>query len=222
MGSISARAVFTALVILAVATLSALAELGVDVSTAVSREELQCLQQQNVSFVIPRCYCSVGAIDPACAATATTAAELGMKVDVYFFPGTSPDVKLAPIEQVRSFVDYVTHNRVAFDTVWVDVEPCTQCWDGSDTTNARTVLEFALLLESFGFQVGIYASDWAWTQVCGSEPGFPNYPLWYPHYDNNQTFDDFEPFAGWTKPVLKQYAPTLDMCGASVDLDWRP
>jgi len=36
------------------------------------------------------------------------------------------------------------------------------------------------------------------------------------------SFEDFQPFAGWTKPAIKQYAGTTSFCGASVDRSWAP
>lgn len=37
--------------------------------------------------------------------------------------------------------------------------------------------------------------------LCGSK-NFAQLPLWYPHYDNNPSFSDFQSFGGWTTPLL--------------------
>ena len=51
-------------------------------------------------------------------------------------------------------------------------------------------------------------------------------PLWYAHYQTppDPSFDDFVPFAGWTKPYTKQYADTDGgLCvGNDADINWRP
>lgn len=44
----------------------------------------------------------------------------------------------------------------------------------------------------------------------------------YAHYDNSRSFGDFRPFAGWSKPSIKQYAGDATVCGAGVDLNWYP
>jgi hypothetical protein len=50
--------------------------------------------------------------------------------------------------------------------------------------------------------------------------GLRNVPLWYAHYDGRDTFADFTPFGGWTKPNMKQYIGDTTMCGAGVDLSF--
>lgn len=56
-----------------------------------------------------------------------------------------------------------------------------------------------------------------WTRILGSPTAcqrFTDKPLWYPHYDGAQSFDDFTPFGGWTVPTYKQYQGTTTICGA--------
>ena len=61
-----------------------------------------------------------------------------------------------------------------------------------------------------------------WNEIFGSKDACQNYanePLWYAHYDNVQTFDDFKPFGGWTNPHIKQYVGLGTVCGVTVDLN---
>ena len=53
-------------------------------------------------------------------------------------------------------------------------------------------------------------------------PRFTGKPLWYPHYDGVQSFDDFAAFGGWTAPTMKQYKGTTTICDAEVDFNWYP
>jgi hypothetical protein len=53
-------------------------------------------------------------------------------------------------------------------------------------------------------------------------PRFTSLQLWYAHYDNVPNFSDFTPFGGWTVPSMKQYKGTTAVCGASIDLNYRP
>lgn len=39
----------------------------------------------------------------------------------------------------------------------------------------------------------------------------------YAHYDNNPSFSDFEPFGGWSRPAIKQFAGDKSVCGAGID-----
>ena len=64
-----------------------------------------------------------------------------------------------------------------------------------------------------------------WTKIMGSAtacPKFTDLPLWYPHYDGKESFDDFEPFGGWKQPTQKQYKGTTKICDAEVDFNWYP
>ena len=53
-------------------------------------------------------------------------------------------------------------------------------------------------------------------------PAKQGWPLWYADYDGAKSFNDFEAFGGWTKPVAKQYAGDATVCGQDVDLNWEP
>jgi len=50
---------------------------------------------------------------------------------------------------------------------------------------------------------------------------FTGVPLWYAHYDHSPSFADFTPFSSWKTPFAKQYAGTTNMCGGSVDLNFK-
>lgn len=45
-------------------------------------------------------------------------------------------------------------------------------------------------------------------------------PLWYAHYDNQETFSDFSPFGGWSRPNIKQYIGDTTACGYGVDISF--
>lgn len=51
-------------------------------------------------------------------------------------------------------------------------------------------------------------------------PADQGLPLWYAHYDNSQTFSDYDVFGGWSKPAVKQYEGDKTSCGAGIDYDW--
>ena len=46
-------------------------------------------------------------------------------------------------------------------------------------------------------------------------------PLWYAHYDDKKTFDDYKalPFGGWTEPTIKQFTAGSKsvICGIEID-----
>jgi GH25 family lysozyme M1 (1,4-beta-N-acetylmuramidase) len=79
-------------------------------------------------------------------------------------------------------------------------------------------------VKAAGKEVGIYASHYMWTGIFGGVDNcaaFTGVPLWYPHYDHSQSFADFQAFGSWKAPTVKQYAGTTNMCGGSVDLNYK-
>ncbi len=63
-----------------------------------------------------------------------------------------------------------------------------------------------------------------WTSIYGGLDKctkFGSIPLWYAHYDHTPSFADWTPFAGWTKPHIKQYAGTTSLCNSNVDLNYK-
>lgn len=54
--------------------------------------------------------------------------------------------------------------------------------------------------------------------MCG-DGSFGGYDLWYAHYDDDDTFNDFSPFGGWGHPAIKQFEGTTGICGTSIDMD---
>lgn len=116
-----------------------------------------------------------------------------------------------------------------YKTVWVDVEtnPSAGCsWSGHDeASNCAFLAELAKRITEKGKPFGFYASRYMWGSIFGSYTAcqqFGSYELWYPHYDSNPSFSDFQSFGGWTKPKMKQYAGTSALCGASVDRNFLP
>ena len=117
--------------------------------------------------------------------------------------------------------------------IWVDFEtnPSTGCsWaDFSYAQNCEYLQELITAISANGRKPGIYASHYMWVQIFGSASACQNFthiPLWYAHYDNVQSFSDFNanPFGGWTKPAIKQFDDGMHqkICGITVDQDWYP
>jgi hypothetical protein len=112
--------------------------------------------------------------------------------------------------------------------IWLDIEPCSGCWSSNGETNYEFAKTIATTLQAAGHKIGIYSSGWAWTSVM---PGvkstwFSQFPLWYAHYDNVESFNDPKSFtfAGWNAPAMKQYlGDKQGQCNVpDYDIDWAP
>ena len=54
-----------------------------------------------------------------------------------------------------------------------------------------------------GINAGIYTRAEEWLPIFGDYTGGSKLPLWYASNSGGANFSDFEPFAGWTVPVMK-------------------
>ncbi|GAA1912820.1 hypothetical protein GCM10009837_41840 [Streptomyces durmitorensis] len=192
---------------------------GVSVSTLVSAASFAAMQSQGVDFVIARGYQSAGRVDPNAASTVANAWAAGMsRVDVYQFPCFSCGNAAG---QANTLVTYLKDKNVKYGKVWLDVEGPGTYWGNSTSANAAFLADWFQAMKEKGVDVGIYTSESQWVPIVGSYTDGSEFPLWYANYDGTQSFDDFTPFGGWTKPSMKAYANTT-LADAGVERFWYP
>jgi hypothetical protein len=65
-----------------------------------------------------------------------------------------------------------------------------------------------------------------WREIHGDADTctiFKTLPLWYAHYDNTPSFDDWNSvskFGGWVWPTLKQFKGDSVICGTRMDVSY--
>jgi len=225
------RAFVTALLAVAIAALvlpsSVAAVIGGAVSEPVSVGTFQCVRNEGWEFVIVRGYCSYGGIDPNGLATLQNARAAGIAYhDVYHFPCRSQS---AASQVQATFNHYKTFIAPgAGSMLWFDIEtnPSPGCgWSGDLASNCVFLGELIQAAQHLGVKAGVYASEWEWSITVGSGCSVGaqhGLPLWYPHYDQEQSYSDFVAFGGWSKPSIKQYWDGVGYCGISADANWYP
>jgi len=192
--------------------------MGIDVSDPISSSTFTCMKTQGVDYVVVRAWHSSGTFDSNAPATVAAAHSAGITdVDVYMFP--CPTCGNAA-NQVTTMINDLKSGSVDFSMLWFDIEG-PQYWT-DQTTNVAFMTELMKTASSLGVSFGIYTSDSQWVPIMGSSTIGSSYQLWYAHYDNEENFNDFSAFGGWTSPSVKQYAGDATLCGSDVDLDWRP
>ncbi|EGC33318.1 hypothetical protein DICPUDRAFT_154665 [Dictyostelium purpureum] len=193
---------------------------GVDVSSLVSTSSFKCLNTNGYEFAVVRCFRSTGTVDPNCAASVANALGAGMsKVDVYMFPCYSCGNGGI---QASKLVSYLKENSVKYGKIWIDIEGPGVYWGPSTSDNAAFFQDMANSLEKEGVDFGVFTSPSQWVPIMGSFEGGSKFPLWYAHYDGVRSFSDFSPFAGWSKPTMKQYYGEGTLCNAGVGKNWYP
>jgi GH25 family lysozyme M1 (1,4-beta-N-acetylmuramidase) len=186
---------------------------GVDYSTLFKISQIECLTQANIYFVIPRAFCSTGELDPNIKQNLKNAWAGGMThVDVYMFPCFPCN---NPEEQVKTLISELKGYK--YGIVWVDIE--RRKWSKNLEKNRKFLLALIAELGKKAY-VGIYTNYNNWVSIVGADwEALKHFPLWYAHYDNDDSFSDFEPFGGWREPSMKQYKGTTKMCNGEVDFD---
>lgn len=201
------------------------AVVGVDISAPVSKEDWTCLMQPGgqgpVDFAIVRVYRSTGSVDPNGAGTIIAARDAGVKyVDGYVFPCVSCGDAASQVSTTKETLDKAGAD---IGMLWYDIERYK--WSSSLTENQDFIKDMIDEGLRLNIQAGIYSSKYSWEAIVGLDWSYPSdkgLPLWYPHYDENPSFSDFEAFGGWTKPSIKQYIGDHTSCGVDVDYDFYP
>ena len=213
-----ARFVLATLAVMAVLAV-ARAAVGVDISQAVSVSSFQCIRNAGYgSFAIPRVYQSVGRVDPNGAQTVKNAWAAGVAhVDGYIFPCPKCGNGYG---QVQAAVQNLRNAGANIGMLWLDIEGSQYWMDQASNRNF-----FASMVsggQAAGVRLGVYTSASQWNPIMGSYTGGSGFPLWYAHYDNSPSFNDFRSFGGWSKPAMKQYVGDTTVCGVGADLTWYP
>jgi len=191
---------------------------------SISSSTFSCLKNNGYVFgIIEATVGSQGTLNPYCAGNVKNAHAGGIpNVDVYIFPNISYN----PTTMTSNIVTALKNaGALSKNMIWFDIESPSY-WSSSASSNINwlqsAVNEANSLYKGCGLStcVGIYSSASQWNPIMGGSTQFSGHQLWYAHYDNNPSFSDFQPFGGWTKPAIKQYAGTTSICGTQIDKDY--
>jgi len=183
---------------------------------------MKCMYNNGFAFLIFQAWICGSGLNGNLASNIVNAKSAGIPyVDVYVFADTNCGANPGDImSEIKSHLPSVFNGMV-----WLDVEPCAGCWsDGA--TNLAFVNSMAVASQGAGFHTGVYANYNGWTAVMGSAgastPTLKALPIWYPNYDGQQNYNDWQAFGGWNSPAMKQYDDGGSVCGFDFDYDWYP
>jgi len=194
--------------------------LGIDVSSAVSQSDFSCMLNDGYQFAVVRAWKSSCSVDANAANTIINALNAGFQhVDIYIFPSYS--CSMSATAQVNAALDNLSSNGAKFGMAWIDIE--TGGGNSSPDAAMAWLNEALAAVVARGVNPGVYSSTYEWSQVMGSQNGPTQYPIWYAHYDNSASFNDWNngiAFGGWSSPAIKQYRGDVRVCGAGVDVNF--
>jgi len=210
---------------------------GLDISSAPSSSFWSCAASQ-YSVIVIRGYqqaCgSGGQVDSNFVSSYKAAVAAGFsRIDSYMFPCTGtpssgePNCK-SPSTQLAEYLAVIKNNGMNLHTLWFDIEPTStasgdacNAWNLGSSSNLALAQQWVSLLESSGYNWGIYANGNQWSGMFPSRSTdiASSLPLWgvqdnmVPGVNTLTTF-----MGGWTKGNAKQYDLDTTVCGQGVDI----
>jgi hypothetical protein len=137
-------------------------------------------------------------------ATMQHAQQVGIKyIDILIIP----DPKQVPDPLV--VFKNVTDNYPDSKFVWIDPYYFIYYREGPIMSYLSKLVK---AFESSNRSVGFSTSKYLWRQAFGDFTEYKNYPMVYVG-NNENSFDDFLPFGGWTKPSMKLKMASTSSCG---------
>jgi len=191
------------------------AKLGGDIADSEKTvDDFKCLKD-HISFLIFRAYRSIGSVDPTAVPNIKNAKAAGYDdIGAYIFPcfkcGDPKGQVIATVTALKT---------VPYNELWIDVE--RHQWG---TKEANRAFLSAMFDEApkHGKPVGIYTSSAEWSVVVGNDwTAGAKFKLWWARWDNKQTLDNFQPFAGWTSCYIKQYSDEVRKCNIEYDCNYK-
>eukprot|EP01085_Mycamoeba_gemmipara_P003983 Mycagemm_TRINITY_DN10275_c0_g1::TRINITY_DN10275_c0_g1_i3::g.3983::m.3983 type:complete len:253 gc:universal TRINITY_DN10275_c0_g1_i3:36-794(+) len=205
---------------------AASATLGVDFSKeiceSIGLSQFQCLASHGYSFAVIEAWQAGGGLTTNIASNVRAAFAGGLAhCDVYIFlcPGAG-GTNSNPAAVVQAVMSDLS--GVPYGMIWFDVEQQSGCWSDAGT-NAQYLANMVNAAVGAGAHIGVYSSEYEWSQTVGTYSGLSAYPQWYAHYDDNPSFSDSWAYSygGWTSPAIKQFTDQSTSC-FTTDQNWYP
>jgi len=194
-----------------------------DGSDWISSKDFPCFASQGKTFTVIQAWMGGYGATKSIAYCASQAHSAGLSVSLYAYACPRCSGNTPAYNVFYNLVKNLAKQGVKYTYLYFDIEDCppSSCWESNKQQNAEFLGEAINGAEAAGAKIGIYASQSQWSAIMGSNSSFSRYPLWYPHYDGNPSFSDFQSFGGWKSPHMKQYNDHSDVgCFQNVDPDY--
>jgi len=201
------------------------ATIGVDFSAqggeGMSLSTFQCFKNSGYDFAVIQTWQGGYTWNTQIANNAADAWTAGLAhVDVYIFFCPRCFDNSDPAGVVSTVVNGLAAKGVKYGMLWFDIEQCGGCWNDAGS-NAQYIATGVNQAIAMGVHVGVYSSEYEWSQTVGGFTGFSQLPQWYADWDGVESFsDNTHNFGGWTSPSMKQF--TDHGACADVDQSWYP
>ncbi|EPB71451.1 hypothetical protein ANCCEY_09468 [Ancylostoma ceylanicum] len=197
---------------------------AVDLAVPVSFSAFSCMKQYGYKTVFIRAYDPTGAgrFDTNSVNNIRSANQAGLGTEVYMTP--QPHSNKRGSEQFRELYEGLRSGKIQVRTVWVQVTSPVN-WGANSQANIYFLNELLSMAKYYGVTIGLYTNVYDWNQITKGAT-VEGVMLWYWNVNgggvNGETpanFDDFRPFAKFTKPTVKQFGQVEYLCGVTVNRD---
>ena len=122
-------------------------------------------------------------------------------------------------ESVASFLNrYNLFNGYDLSHIWIDVEDNREALNYLTPEQRVTVVRRAVEMTKERYPektVGIYTGKWYWDAFMGNSIAFAEEPLWDSWFNGIADVNNFRPYGGWDKCLIKQHIGDGELCGVT-------
>lgn len=191
----------------------------------IPKTAFDCLAGKNVTYVSVSLF--AGEIVSSCITNLQNARAAGMSsVDVFVdlfpaVPGNFPPS--IPLTQIWQYIGQVDYSRM-----WIGVFSGQNVWFDDPAKNRQYLIDFVTAgREQYQFDIGIFSAADAWESIFGdqswTDPSLQEFQLMYSSLSQDESYNDFIPFAHWTAPVRKfDTTSNPGDCGTTSAYLWHP
>lgn len=178
-------------------------------------ENFSCFKQNRHVYAMVRAYINTGQVDPNARKTLIAAQNAKLLYqNAYMNPCTQ--CKFMPEVQIDQIVEAL--KGIKYETIWIQVQLMDR-WSANATYNCEYVKRLIAQTKKHKQSSGIASDAPAWEKIMGKDCIIPDddVGVWWIKHDNEESFDHFKPFGGFTYPTIKEFEGPVKMCGFEVD-----
>lgn len=200
---------------------------AVDISTLMTQAAFTCYKSNNVQAAFIRVYMPTGAVDTNGPTNIQRATSANLGIEIYMQPQASSSRQCG--QQLDDALNYLSASSVTVRSIWLQVtQPIN--WPNSPSANQNFIISCIQRAAQRNIGIGVFTNSYDWGQITSGWASWsqynPNLKLWYwanngngPSGQTVANFNDFANFAGFTTPLVKQYAVGMSLCSTTVNYD---
>jgi hypothetical protein len=201
---------------------------AVDVYTAISEANFECIKNNGYSVAFIRIYTpdSGGSPDTNAVNNTLNALQAGLGVEVFVQP--APQSVKTGAKQYNDSMNNLRASNIISSQVWLLVTQ-PMIWSLDPSANVKFINSFMDQARANGSTVGIYTNWYDWYLITNQYMSVQTnggVMLWYWHTlgigsaaETDQDFTDYRQLGDWATPTVKQFGIAEAVCSSPVNRD---